>query len=103
MPPVNVLNGWIFLTKKTGREQPLNKSGVQVEDQVLRIRQYLKNKSILGLYGAEAIRTEMIRRGIKKVPAIRTIAHIVQRHGLVDRRRRVRYPAPFLVGICATL
>jgi hypothetical protein len=83
-----------FYNKKTGTSQPFNKSARRLERQVLTIRRDLKEKSILGLYGSEAIHFEMIRRGMTNVPTSRTIAHIVKRHGLVDRRVRVRYPSP---------
>jgi hypothetical protein len=83
-----------FYNQKTGSATPPNKSAKRFEHQVLTIRQYLKEKSILGLYGLEMIHSELIRRGINPVPSSRTIANIIKRHGLVDRRVRVRHPAP---------
>jgi transposase-like protein len=83
-----------FHNKKTGTPQPRNKSSKRFEQDVLRIRKELKEKSILGHYGAESIRAEMIRRGEQSVPTSRTIANIVRRHGLTDQRTRIRRPAP---------
>jgi transposase len=92
-----------FYNKKTGTGSPFNKSSKRLERQVLTIRQHLKAKSILGLYGSEMIHSEMVRRGMSDVPTSRTIANIIKRYGLVDRRVRVRHPSPLLVGICTTL
>ncbi|MDR0609917.1 MAG: hypothetical protein LBG58_07400 [Planctomycetaceae bacterium] len=65
-----------------------------MEQRVLTLRKYLKEKSILGHYGAQSIRNEMIRRGEQFIPKIRTIAYIIKRHGLVDQRTRKRQPPP---------
>jgi len=83
-----------FQSKKSGPRKPKNKSSVKIEKRVLRLRKYLKEKSILGLHGAEAIRDEMLRRGDHNVPTSRTIANILKRNGMVDRRVRIRRPAP---------
>jgi len=83
-----------FHDKKTGPKKPKNKSSAKLEKRVLQLRKYLKEKSILGLHGAEAIRDEMLRRGDREVPASRTIGSILQRNGMIDRRTRVRRPAP---------
>lgn len=70
-----------------------------VEDAVLTLRQQLRETSALGEYGAAAIQRALrapaaapAGRGV--VPAERTIARILARHGAVDHAGRVRRPAP---------
>jgi len=60
---------------------------------VLETRQELAG-GVLGESGAVAIRETLIDRGEGGVPAIRTIGRILERHGVLDGRRRVRRPAP---------
>lgn len=50
--------------------------------------------SVLGDHGPAAIRQALLAGGVQDVPSIRTIARIVERLGLLERRRRVRRPAP---------
>jgi hypothetical protein len=83
-----------FQNKKSGPKKPKNKSSVKLEKRVLQLRKHLKEKSVLGLHGAEAIRDEMHRRGDRNVPTSRTIANILTRNGMVDRRTRIRRPPP---------
>jgi hypothetical protein len=60
----------------------------------LSIRKRLKEKSILGLHGADAIRDEMIRCGETIIPARRTITNILKRHGQIDKCTKIRRPPP---------
>ena len=83
-----------FQNKKAGPKKPKNKSSDKLEKRVLQLRKHLKEKSVLGLHGAEAIRDEMRRRSDHDVPTSRTIANILKRNGMVDRRARIRRPAP---------
>jgi len=83
-----------FHDKKSGTKKPKNKSSAKLEKRVLKLRKHLKEKSILGLHGADAIRDEMLRRGDRDVPSSRTIGNILKRNGMLDRRTRVRRPAP---------
>jgi hypothetical protein len=83
-----------FGNKKTGVPKPKNKTPNKMEKIVLRIRKYLKEKSILGLHGANAIRDEMIRLDHKTIPSSRTITRILKRHGKIDYKKRVRHEAP---------
>lgn len=71
-----------------------NRTSLKVERQVLQIRTFLKEESSLGEFGAQAIHRELLRRGIKPVPSLRTIGNILARHGALDYRRRRRHPAP---------
>ncbi|MDR0610077.1 MAG: hypothetical protein LBG58_08210 [Planctomycetaceae bacterium] len=83
-----------FSDPKSGTAVPPNKSTVGMEKRVLQLRKYLRDKSILGLYGAESIREEMLRRGESDVPTSRTITNILKRYGQIDRRVRQRRTAP---------
>ncbi len=65
-----------------------------VEQEVLRLRRWLKEHSPLGEYGAAAILREMHRRGLRPCPCERTIGRILQRAGVLDGRRRIRRPPP---------
>jgi transposase len=83
-----------FHDKKTGTDKPKNKSPSKLEKRALQLRKYLKEKSILGLHGADAIQEEMRRRGDKDVPARSSINNILKRNGMVDNKKRIRRPAP---------
>ena len=74
--------------KRTGRTK------VAIEQQVLTIRRWLKDHSILGEYGAVAIRREMEARKIEPCPSIPTIGRILQRRGVLDGRKRTRRSPP---------
>jgi transposase len=83
-----------FHDKKSGPKKPKNKSTAKLEKRVRQLRKHLKEKSVLGHYGADAIRDEMLRRGDRDVPTTRTIGNILKRNGMLDSRTRVRRPAP---------
>ena len=74
--------------KRTGRTK------AAIEQQVLTIRRWLKDHSILGEYGAAAIRREMEAREVEPCPSIPTIGRILQRRGVLDGRKRTRRPPP---------
>ena len=65
-----------------------------IEQRVLTIRQWLKDHSVLGEYGAAAIRREMESRKVEPCPSIPTISRILQRRGVLDGRKRTRRPPP---------
>ena len=66
-----------------------------VERTVLALRRQLREMSALGEYGAAAIQRALCERPTgTAIPAERTIARILARHGAVDRTGRVRRPAP---------
>ena len=56
----------------------------------------LREESVLGEYGPVAIHRELERRADLPgpLPAVRTIARIIERRGALDAKRRVRRPAP---------
>jgi transposase len=83
-----------FGTERRGPRQPANKVSQEVEQLVLTLREELKKSSPLGEFGAAAIREEMVGRGVKELPSVRTIGRILERRGALDGRKRVRRPAP---------
>lgn len=74
--------------KRTGR------TARATEQMVLQLRRWLKEQSILGEYGAAALRRELEARSLQPCPSIRTIGRILQRCGVLDGRRRTRRPPP---------
>lgn len=79
---------------RKGCRSPGNRTAGQVEDRVLALRKFLREESALGEHGPQAIRREMLRRRLKNVPAVRTIARILERRGALDGQRRVRRTPP---------
>jgi hypothetical protein len=61
---------------------------------VLRLRRDLQAHSTLGEYGAAAIQRELRQQGAPAVPSVRTIGRVLARRGVLDARRRRRWPAP---------
>jgi transposase-like protein len=70
------------------------RTAAAIEDLVLDVRRQLRHESDLGFYGAEAIRDALASRGIKPLPALRTINRILHRRGVLDGQGRVRRPPP---------
>jgi len=66
---------------------------VRLERQVLTLRRALKH-SLLGEWGAAAIRAELLDSGVRQPPSVRTIGRILARHGALDGRGRIRRPPP---------
>lgn len=65
-----------------------------VERSILELRRELREESVLGEYGAAAIHRVLIERGCCEVPGLRTIGRVLQRHGALDHRGRVRRASP---------
>ena len=67
-----------------------------IEDGILDLRRSLREESVLGEYGAAAIRRELLARdgAVGTAPSVRTIGRILDRRGALDARRRVRRHAP---------
>lgn len=78
---------------RSRRPKKIHRTDAATERRVLSVRRYLKERSVLGEYGAAAIRRHMEAR-IKACPSARTIGRILQRHGVLDGRQRTRRPAP---------
>ena len=72
----------------------MHRTEAGVEDLVLTLRRDLKERSDLGEFGARAIHRELIARGRRGVPSVRTIGRILERRGALDGRRRIRRPPP---------
>lgn len=72
----------------------VRRTALPIEDRVLAVRRALQTESALGEYGAAAIHRELVTAGITPVPAIRTIGRILDRRGVLDGRRRPRFPPP---------
>lgn len=72
-----------------------NRTATEVEWAVLECRQRLATHSALGFYGAQAIHETLRAEAMLAwIPSIRTIGRILQRHGVLDGRRRLRHPSP---------
>lgn len=74
----------------------IRRTEVEVEDRILDVRRMLREESVLGEYGPAAIRRALaaMTEPCGPLPAIRTIARILDRRGALDAKRRVRRPAP---------
>jgi transposase-like protein len=70
------------------------RTAVELEEQVLRLRRQLRKDSDLGAYGADAIQQALRAQGLSDPPSVRTIHRILQRRGALDSRSRVRRPPP---------
>lgn len=79
---------------RSHRPDNIQRTKRSMENLVIRVRTELKNKSVLGEYGAEAIQRELAARSQREIPAIRTIGRILERRGALDGRRRRRHPPP---------
>lgn len=67
-----------------------------LEDHIIDVRRQLRDRSVLGEYGAVAIRRELLEdeRLTWPVPSVRTIGRILERRGVVDGRWRTRRRPP---------
>jgi hypothetical protein len=74
----------------------VRRTRLDIEDRILDLRRVLREESVLGEYGPLAIRRELESDSDLPgpVPAVRTIARILERRGALDAKRRVRRPAP---------
>jgi hypothetical protein len=80
--------------RRSAPQRPPNRTAEAVEARVLDLRRSLRAESVLGEYGARAIQDAMLLAHDAEVPAIRTIGRILERHGALDGRYRVRRPSP---------
>jgi hypothetical protein len=79
---------------RSHRPRRTTRTAPQVEQRVLEARAYLRDESVLGEYGADAILLELERRGVMPLPSRTTISRILRRRGALEGRRRLRRPAP---------
>lgn len=82
-----------FANRKPGR--PWNRTPAEVEQRILSVRTSLREHSVLGEYGPDAIGSAL--RGddeLVHVPGRTTIYRVLARHGALDGAHRQRWPAP---------
>ena len=65
-----------------------------MEALLIETRQRLRDHSVLGEYGAAAVRRTLLGEGVAGVPTERTIGRVFERRGLLDAQRRPRRKAP---------
>lgn len=83
----------VFANRKPGRAW--NRTVPEVESHILSARRTLREESVLGEYGADAIGSALRAEvSIKHAPARATIHRVLERHGVLDAVRRNRRPAP---------
>lgn len=81
----------VFSSGKPGRAW--NRTRSDVERRILQVRQELRERSVLGEYGAHAINAEL-KAQQAVVPSLATINRVLARHGVLDTAARLRRPAP---------
>jgi hypothetical protein len=82
-----------FTNSKPGRAW--NRTPSDMEQRILRVRTALREHSVLGEYGPDAIGLALQENGsVQEVPARVTIYRVLARHGVLDGAHRQRRPAP---------
>jgi len=87
------LDGVDFSNRPPGSRCSPQRTPAALEQRILRLRQRLRTRSVLGEYGADAIERALHERGQDR-PARATINRILKRHGATDAAHRVRRPPP---------
>lgn len=72
----------------------IHRTAPRLEALILKLRRELQEQSDLGEFGAFAIHRALVAHGTPHIPGIRTIGRILERRGVLDRRRRVRRVPP---------
>jgi hypothetical protein len=72
----------------------IHRTAPRIERLILTLRRELKDHSDLGEFGADAIHRALCARAEPAIPDVRTIGRILERHGALDGRRRVRRVPP---------
>jgi hypothetical protein len=83
-----------FSSRKPGCTCAWNRVATGVEQRIVALRKDLREQSVLGEYGAQAIQRALEAEMGSGVPSIATINRALSRHGLQDGARRIRRPAP---------
>ena len=82
-----------FTNSKPGRAW--NRTPVDLEQRILKVRTTLREHSVLGEYGPDAIGLALQEKSsVQQVPARVTIYRVLARHGVLDGAHRQRRPAP---------
>jgi predicted transcriptional regulator len=71
-----------------------NRLAPSVEQHIAQLRKTLREESVLGEYGAQAIHAALSAKMRYGVPSIATINRALSRQGLQDGARRIRRPPP---------
>ena len=79
---------------RSHRPVRLTRTEGEFEDLVIEVRTSLREQSVLGEYGAAAIRRELDARGVTPRRSLSTIGRILERRGALDAHRRVRHRPP---------
>ena len=102
---VSTVAYWVVLAqgKRTGRMnfgnrkpgRPWNRTTAEVEQRILSARSRLREESVLGEYGPDAIGLALRQdEDLAQLPGRTTIYRVLARHGLLDGAHRQRRPAP---------
>lgn len=86
------LDRFSFADDKRGRAW--NRTEAAVEQRILQIRACLREQSVLGEYGADAIERALHQEHSAELVSRATINRVLKRHGATDAHGRVRRPAP---------
>ena len=82
-----------FANRKPGRAS--NRTPARLEQRILSTRRALRDKSVLGEYGPDAISLALQQnRTAEQLPSRVTIYRVLARHGVLDGVHRQRRPAP---------
>jgi len=81
-----------FADLKRGRAW--NRIEPAMEQRILQMRAYLREQSVLGEYGADAIEQALHQERSAELVSRATINRVLKRHGATDAHGRVRRPAP---------
>jgi hypothetical protein len=81
-----------FSDRKSGRAW--NRAASHVEQRIVELRRSLREESVLGEYGARAIKAALKAERARVKPSLATINRVLSRCGLQDAVRRIRRPAP---------
>ena len=83
-----------FSNRKPGCERGWNRLPVALEQRIAELRRALREESILGEHGAQAIQRTLKDEMPSGVPGIATINRALSRQGLQDGTRRIRRAPP---------
>lgn len=86
------LDRFSFSDRKRGRAW--NRVSPKVEQRILRTRTDLREHSVLGEYGANAIKRVLHDEHARTEVSRATINRVLRRYGVTDAHIRVRHPAP---------
>jgi len=82
-----------FANRKPGRAS--NRTPAQLERRILSTRRALREESVLGEYGLDAIGLALRKNDpVRPIPTRTTIYRVLARHGALDGVHRQRRPAP---------